>query len=58
MSTKNKPTDTGWVSCLECGYEMDSTLSDCSCERCDACNWSEPYSDEGAGEREMELPRG
>jgi len=35
-----------WVSCNECGYEMDARLKDCTCEFCGAFDWSEPYDDD------------
>ena len=34
-----------WVKCNECGYEMDADLKDCTCEQCEAFDWSEPYKE-------------
>lgn len=34
-----------WVKCGNCEYEMSADLRDCSCEQCEECQWSEPYSD-------------
>jgi len=43
-----------WIKCNECGNETHPDLKDCTCESCDALDWSEPYADQFGEEKSKE----
>lgn len=38
---KTEPSE--WIRCNNCGNETNPDLTDCICEECGDCDWSEPY---------------